>query len=277
MKTLLRLSLDVLHRCGSRSRFAVWLALKIRNQANAVLSKRLGETHRSELNGEYSLASCIAPHCLVAFDVGANAGDWTDNLVRSGPAAGLRVYAFEPGEHAYSVLRTRFADTHTVRLFNTGLSDGEGEGRFIEDNANSELSRFVTLEESITDGRMHLVPLTTVDHVIAREGLETVDFIKVDTEGHDLRVIQGAREALTRQSIGILQFEYGATWIHQGATLAQALCLLGTSGYTVYLLRRSGLWDFAYPKWGECFFYSNFVAVSPRWDSAIAHLRRGAI
>jgi hypothetical protein len=51
------------------------------------------------------------------------------------------------------------------------------------------------------------VPITTIDQFCADNSIETIDFLKIDTEGHDLEVIKGASRILAEQKIGIVQAE----------------------------------------------------------------------
>ncbi len=87
--------------------------------------------------------------------------------------------------------------------------------------------------------------------------------LKIDAEGYDLRVLQGAKQLLRDQSIGVIQFEYNRPWAEAGSTLSAALKLLESCGYKVLLLKSTGLYNLDHSFYGECFYYANFVAVAP--------------
>ena len=57
------------------------------------------------------------------------------------------------------------------------------------------------------------VDLVTLDAYCSEVGIDQVDFVKTDTEGHDMAVLLGAERKLTAQKVGIWQFEYTWRWI----------------------------------------------------------------
>lgn len=85
-----------LDRYFSRSRILVWLIVKLRNQANMIISLHLSDGPNIETNGEKLLAEYAAPLSTTFVDVGANVGEWTRVFV-SGMSAG-RGLCVEPGE-----------------------------------------------------------------------------------------------------------------------------------------------------------------------------------
>lgn len=50
-----------------------------------------------------------------------------------------------------------------------------------------------------------MVQLKTLDQVMTEEGIEAIDLLKIDTEGADLDVLQGASLALANERIRFIQ------------------------------------------------------------------------
>jgi len=69
------------------------------------------------------------------------------------------------------------------------------------------------------------VPATTIDALVSCLGLETVDWLKIDAEGAEVAILQGARQTLDRFSPSL--------WIEVHDTWDQLLALLQELGYTV--------------------------------------------
>jgi hypothetical protein len=54
------------------------------------------------------------------------------------------------------------------------------------------------------------VPVESLDEVAAREGVAYIDYLKIDTEGHELAVLAGASRLLREGKIRYIQFEFNA-------------------------------------------------------------------
>jgi hypothetical protein len=102
-----------------------------------------------------------------------------------------------------------------------------------------------------------------------------MDYVKIDTEGFDLKVIQGALGLLSRTRF--LQFEYNAHWLFAGSSLYQAFSILRDQGFEVYLIRNTGLHPLQYEVWGDYFRYSNYFACRAPDSAHIQPLIREAI
>lgn len=270
------LLLGKLHYFLARHPLAVNVAVKVRNQVDSVIAKYLGESPNSDKNGEDLLMRQMAPTARTVFDVGANLGHWTTTFLASAPAE-ARVYLYEPSPVTYAKLLANLGSSgERAVAHNAGMGASLGKLPFYESAKSSELSSFVASEVG-PDAICREVDILTVDDECRRLGLDRLDLLKVDTEGYDLHVLRGAAGMLSRQAVGVVQFEYNSFWSGAGSTLSTALGLFAEHGYDVYLLRSPGLFSFNYAKWGEFYAYSNFVAVSPSMRDKLAPLVKGRV
>jgi FkbM family methyltransferase len=135
----------------------------------------------------------------VVLDCGANIGTFVRQALDAGAAT---VVAIEVSPRNISAL---------MRTFSNEIAEGKvhvvPEGVWHEDSTlqlsvfeNSALDSIVMRERIEEKGQGHLVevPLTTIDAIVSRLGLERVDFIKMDIEGAERNAIQGASETLRR-------------------------------------------------------------------------------
>lgn len=141
-------------------------------------------------------ARTIKPGMCV-IDVGANYGYYTMLFADIVAAAG-QVLAIEPNPAAAELLRQSvrlngFDGRVAVVETALGATQAESAQLFVPagEPKNAHLST-----DPVGDGTLHLVPMTTLDHLTAR--FDRVDFVKIDAEGSEEAVIAGMRETLQR-------------------------------------------------------------------------------
>jgi len=242
----------------ARSRRLTRGAALVRNQCEMVIACHLAPSAHSDHNGERWLVEAMSPEITRFVDVGANVGLWSALVLAHNPqAVGLAV---EPGAEAIEQLRRRLPPA--VRVVEAAAGDAHGVMSFFEQPGAGEASS--AIETWAHGGVAREVPVVTIDALMEQERWSHLDLLKIDAEGYDARVIAGAEQTLREQRIDVLQFEYNRPWRQAGCTLGAVTLLLQTVGYTLYVLRAGGLERYDYPRFGEFFGYSNFVAVSPR-------------
>jgi FkbM family methyltransferase len=227
----------------------------------------LGHDADQETNGEARLVAAWAPSSRVCVDVGANKGEWTDRVLESNPDA--RMYLFEPSPTAFDVLVEKFSAREGVRIFAQALGDRPGRRTFFAELSAGETSSLLP-GVARPDAHETEVDLVRLEDAMAGQPIRDIDFLKIDCEGFDLKVLRGARELLEQRRIGVLQFEYNDYWRVAGARLADAYELLEGAGYRVFLLRGRGLLRLRDP--ADFYHYSNFVAVAPQCVQPLAAL-----
>ena len=247
---------DTLASSSAARRIALWL----RNFATQVLAHRLAPTTLPEHNGEMWLIGQLGPSLRTVLDVGANTGEWTQSILDAAPAV-ERVVCFEPGEAALRALG-RHTEDKRVSIVDAAVSDHAGEHEFLEVRDAGVTSSLVAVPGD-TPHVSRTVRVVTIDDELSRLSIEHVDMMKIDVEGMDLHVLQGAAQALADHRIELIQFEHNILWAAAGSTLAAAFSLLRQHGYEVYALLTDGLYSYEPSEFGELYVYSNFVAVLP--------------
>jgi FkbM family methyltransferase len=140
------------------------------------------------------------------FDVGANIGQTALNLVRRYPSA--RILSFEPHPTTCATLAESVARHSQIHITNAALGAVPGALPMTV----YSLSVLNTLKPNFHTGRFEkastiTVPVTTLDAFCAEHHIETIDLLKIDTEGFDLMVLQGAAELLKRGAIHFIYLE----------------------------------------------------------------------
>jgi FkbM family methyltransferase len=225
---------------------------------------------RMESNGEAMVIQHILPHCTIAFDAGANTGDWSRHALKAN--TNLTIYAFEPVPHVFSQL----ADNISFKAFNfhpnqLGLSDLDSQKAFYVYATTSDtvqMSSCYRREEDI-EKRIGSTPskitidTKRIDSFCAAQGISHIDYLKIDTEGSEFDVIKGASGMLQNNSIGVIQFEYGGTYLSAHIKLQDIFLLFEGYGYKIFRILPDKLISIsAWRAELENYRYANFLAVS---------------
>lgn len=137
----------------------------------------------------------------VAIDVGANLGEWALPLARRvGPSG--RVLAIEPAPRAATALdRTLVANALSqAEVIRCAVGDHDGTVEFAVpivtsvrvDTGTARIGPVVAGHEALK------VALRSLDSLAAERRLDRLDLVKIDVEGHERRVLDGAETSLAR-------------------------------------------------------------------------------
>lgn len=165
-------------------------------------------------NGEDAFLRTVLPGLRggVIFDVGANVGNWSSFALSLNPS--LTIHIFEPSSQTYYMCSEK-RWPETVSLNNIGLGEHREKLllKIVEPGSgmNSLYSRQGV--EAAESASTEEVQIETLDNYCVEHGINHIDFLKADVEGHELAVFKGARRMLERRGIEMIQFEYGALFI----------------------------------------------------------------
>ncbi|MGO4526317.1 FkbM family methyltransferase [Microvirga sp. 2MCAF35] len=139
----------------------------------------------------------------IIFDVGANIGQSARRCAKSFPDA--RIYAFEPDRDNFARLSRLARRIRKLTCYRVALSAEPGTLQIVRDASDPTRHRVGT--ESA--GEIERIPAITVDSFCAEHGIGRIDYLKIDTEGHDLEVLKGTREMLASHRVAIVEVECG--------------------------------------------------------------------
>lgn len=226
-----------------------------------------------ETNGEYFLLRQL-PDLKVAFDVGANQGDWGIACAKLCPQS--TIHAFELVPTTVEVLKSNTADNTNIVINAFGLSDAAGAvdvqvhpdpnehylSSMLPGGAHIHKAEFLTKRGRVETG----------DDYCQTSGIDHVDFLKIDVEGAEGHVLRGFQRMLRDNRISVIQFEYGQANIFSRFMLYDAYEMLSNLGYSVGKLFPSGVRFRPWQPDDEDFLGPNFVAVANRFPDVVARL-----
>lgn len=178
------------------------------------------------------VASCLRPG-MVVIDAGANIGWYTLAMARAVGPSGL-VYAFEPADEELTRLRSnvRLNELENVRIKPLALAENEGW---------ATLSDTLDAGTTYVGGGKRRIATTSLDRLVADEELKRVDFIKMDVEGSELRVLRGARELLRRFRPMLMVELEPAPLLRMATDPQSVIAFLRSEGYELRELVRGRL------------------------------------
>jgi FkbM family methyltransferase len=200
----------------------------------------------------------------IVFDVGSNAGYYAaEMLSRLGDR--VKIYCFEPSKKTFELLEKKLEHFENKQLFNFGFGDKEGSATLYSDDEVSGLASLYNRRLDhlgIKMGHTEVIQVKTLDDFCRDSGIERVNFLKLDVEGHELKVLNGAQNLIHSNSIDFIQFEFGGCNV-ESRTFFRDFFYLLNSHYKIYRILKDGLALIeVYNEACEIFLYANYLAVS---------------
>lgn len=197
----------------------------------------------------------------VVFDVGANKGQTAQRLVQALPGTS-RIYSFEPVPAAFEYLQQNTRALPNVEAVPVALGSVDGTAHITADAASGQNTLLV---DARPGARTVEVPIRRLDTVMSERGLQYLDLLKIDVEGHELAVLDGAVQTLSSGAIRMIfvEVEFNARPGEPHANFFAIHDRLRPLGYNVVSFYTGGI-DREGWRWGNALFAR---------DVPVAHVR----
>lgn len=192
-----------------------------------VIDSQLYYTGSFEPDAEQTIEKLVGKDD-VAIDIGANIGYLTLHLARQ-VGKGGRVFAFEPIDETFRRLTTNVGlnDLPQVTPVQSGVSDTVAQDVPVEIESSYRL-------DGKSEPHKQTIRVTTIDDFVEGQGLDRLDFLKIDTDGMEMRILRGAQKSIERFGPSILT-ECGPEDLRQaGSSAGEMIDLLEAWGYQFY-------------------------------------------
>jgi FkbM family methyltransferase len=153
------------------------------------------------------------------FDVGANVGQTSSLALSSFREA--HVFAFEPDPRTFSELVQSLGKHPRLATYNFAISDARGAVPLFK-YSSSTLSSLIPdaqypMRRGVTAEKI-AVDCTTLTDFCSGNGIHLIDVLKIDTEGCDLRVLQGGEQLLSAGRVRFVYLEFNDMSPRRGST-----------------------------------------------------------
>jgi FkbM family methyltransferase len=171
----------------------------------------------------------------VFFDVGANDGQTI--RVAKEHFRDCRITAFEPHPKTFLTLKQSWGRAPDVDLVNVALGAEISKKTMFEYDASTLNSLVPNAPFAVRfnqKARQLQISCTTIDKFCSDHEINTIDILKIDTEGCDFDVIKGGASMLAKRAMKFIYFEFNdihATDNSSGGALAPIDQFIRPHGY----------------------------------------------
>ncbi len=173
------------------------------------------------------------------FDVGANVGQSARKFAREFPAA--TIHSFEPFAATFEGLQAA-ARGSDGRIVPHPLACSDADGSVdvaVETGSTSQMNQLKVAAGA--GDSVERINLTRIDTFCTQHGIERIDILKTDTEGHDRNVLAGASRMLGGGHVRCVISEVGFLDDRQHTSFTEVFMLLREYGFEA-----AGLYEATY-------------------------------
>jgi FkbM family methyltransferase len=162
-------------------------------------------------------------------DVGANRGLWTREALKFFPEAHYTLV--EPQDYLKTYIQDLLEGGGKIEWINAGASDQAGTLPFTITNSDGSCSFAYSEEEARAAGfQQRMVPIKTVNEIVALRGGPLPEMVKIDAEGLDLKVLAGASELLGKTDLFLVEAVLRGGRGYDN-TVAEVIKFMANAGY----------------------------------------------
>tara|TARA_B100001093_G_C26504949_1_gene874955 strand:+ start:106 stop:807 length:702 start_codon:yes stop_codon:yes gene_type:complete len=147
----------------------------------------------------------------IIFDIGAHKGEFSRSVLSV--LKPLKIYAFEPQSEIFEELKKEYNNSNNVFLNRKAISNKNNKKK-LKINVKTSTSTFSNynrhsywkkIKEFLLMGfnkssfvKKETVNVVTIDNFCKKNNIKKIDLLKIDTEGHEAEVLEGASKMLKK-------------------------------------------------------------------------------
>ena len=190
---------------------------------------------------------------ITIFDVGANAGDSIErfkNIFQN-----YSIYSFEPIPEIFKKLEKNYSKDKNNNLYNLALSNSTEKKNFyiyghnkissflkIKKDSKFEISRkfYPDVDRNNWERKIQ-ISCNTLDKFVEENSIHQIDILKIDTQGFEPEILQGADNFLKNNKISIIELELiiGIAY-EKNSSFYEVEKFLNNSGYKLIAISEGG-------------------------------------
>ena len=155
----------------------------------------------------------------IYFDVGANEAQSIKRFKKINSQA--NIHAFEPTPELYKKLVQNFSTDKSIKINNLGVADIKSKlnfysykyhkiNSFVPVDKNSKFSKSRILASKSNEKEFEnivKIDVTNIDSYCEENNISEIDFIKIDTQGYESKILLGMEKMLSKEKVSIIELE----------------------------------------------------------------------
>jgi FkbM family methyltransferase len=230
---------------------------------STILNNLENVNFNQKLNGEENYLSKLKDLSFnIIFDVGANTGEWSKMARRNWTKA--EIHAFEILPKHCKVLSANLQNLDII-INEFGLSEASGNievhynNTSVSDSQATIYPQFIIKSERQYYDSVCECIVRRGDEYVSQNKISAIDLLKIDVEGHELKVIKSFGDFITK--VRLIQFEYGVYNITSKDLLCDFFGHLERYGFVIGRLYPHFVDFFEYEYSREKFMGGNYIAI----------------
>ena len=144
-------------------------------------------------------------------------------------------FCFEPAKDTFNALRNNLFINNLIEKYipvNSAVSDNTASSTLKVEGIFSGVNHVIETPENI-GGKTDVVSTVSIDNFLLKNNVtEKIHFLKIDTEGHELKVLKGCLQTLQNNRAVIVLFE--------NSSLIELTQLFSSINFKVFAIDRNG-------------------------------------
>ena len=179
----------------------------------------------------------------IIFDVGAFHGEVSRIYAKLFPKA--EIFSFEPFSDSYSILAKEFENISQFHVFPFGFSNEQAEVP-LHVNAYAQTNSLLPTDEKghavwgdnlLTTLDTCTISVQTIDSFVEAQKIKSIDILKLDVQGAEFKVLEGAQTMLRQKRIFLIYMEIITMPTYSGQKgFDEVLAIMKSYGYSLYNL-----------------------------------------
>jgi FkbM family methyltransferase len=164
------------------------------------------EARESSVLNRMTLPESTISDGAVILDIGANIGEFAKKCRKLFPRS--TVWSVEADPATFKELKRNVAADPLIHVYNRAIYSHQAVLPFYS-HENSLLSSLRNLSAGGGRTKCIMLEACSLDQFVSEQGVEDIVLLKIDTEGNDLTVLEGASELLKSKKLLYLILEFG--------------------------------------------------------------------